>query len=182
MGYDIALKKAWDTLQDSGIKTTNIKFLGDEYGIDHAARSILSLSCNTPAKDYYKIIILHYLANEFKVGDISGDSWTSFKELDGGEIYFSAFRKRAIEPILRKYGDKPEAMLERAEFMNGEKIKTGNAGLSIKVFPKVKIGIILWAKDDEFSADCNILFNSSISNIFPTEDVTVLAGIIASLI
>ena len=52
----------------------------------------------------------------------------------------------------------------------------------MNAFPKVKAAIVLWEKDDEFDAECNMLFNSSVKKILPTEDVAVLGGLIASRI
>jgi len=182
MGYDIALKKAWDALEGINTEAGYIKFLNNEYEIDYAERNIVSVSSNVPAKDYYKLLILHYLANENRVIKASDNNWISFKELDGGETYFPAFKNRAIEPILKKYGDNPVGIYERAGFFDAEKIDTGTAGISISAFPKIKIAVILWAKDDEFSADCNMLFNPEIEDILPTEDVAVLGGITAFLL
>ncbi len=159
MGYKIALEKSWEVLQESGKKS--VRFLNDEYEVDFSKKSVLSLSCNVEAKEYYKILILHYLANEHKVLNIDNDKWISFKELEGGKEYFSAFRKRAIELILRKYSD-------------------SSKDICIQVFPKIKVQVKVWAKDEEFDADCNMLFNESIKAILPTEDVAVLGGIIAS--
>jgi len=181
MGYEASLEKAWDVFKDTSGRE-NLRFLSDEYEVDFSRKTILSLSCNVEAKDYYKILILHYLANEGKVSGIEKDRWISFKEMEGGKEYFSAFHKRAISPITRKYGDNPAAMLDRAKMLGAKKIDEGNTAVSIVVFPKIKVGIILWAKDEEFSADCNILFNESIKKILPTEDVAVLGGIVGSLI
>jgi len=180
MGYQDAVEKAWSDLGKIEKQKACIKFLNDEYEVDFDKKKILSASCNIEAKDYYKILILHYLANEDKVSNIEGDDWKSFKEMEGGQVYFSAFRKRSIEPILRKYGESPLSIFERAKSFDAEKINTGSAGVSIRVFPKVKIGIILWARDEEFEPDCNVVFNRSIDRIFPTEDIAVLGGILAS--
>jgi hypothetical protein len=182
MGYEIALKKAWGAVQGIDIKQEYIKFLNSEYEIDYAEKNIISMSGNAPAKDYYKLLILHYIANENRVLDISNDKWMSFKEMDGGEAYFPAFKKRAIEPILKKYGDNPSGIFERCKYFNAEKIDTGTAAISISAFPKIKIAVILWAKDDEFSAECNMLFNADAREILPTEDIAVLGGITASLL
>jgi len=182
MGYETALKKAWDAVQAVDAEQGYLKFLNNEYRIDYAEKNIISISGNVPAKDYYKLLILHYLAGRNKVSDKISDSWISFRELDGGEAYFPAFKKRAIGPILKKYGDNPSAIYERAGHFSAERIDTGTAAISISAFPKIKIAIILWAKDDEFSADCNMLFNPEIKRIFPTEDAAVLGGIIASLL
>jgi len=182
MGYEAALKKAWDAVQDAGVSEQYLKFLNDEYEIDYAEKNIISMSCNIPAKDFYKLLMLHYIANENRVLRIRRDEWISFKDLDGGEAYFPAFKKRAIDPILRKYGDNPSNIFERARFLNADKIDTGTAGISINAFPKIKVAVILWAKDDEFPADCNMLFNPEIKDIFPTEDAAVLGGIAAALL
>lgn len=182
MGYEASLKKAWDALKETEENKSYVKFLSDEYEVNLSQKTISSRSCNIEPKDYYKILILHYLANEGRVPDIERDAWISFKEMEGGEAYFPAFHKRAIEPIIRKYGDNPDAIFERIHSLNAEKINTGNAAISIRAFPKVKVGIVLWAKDEEFASDCNMLFNRGVKKIFPTEDVAVLGGIVASLI
>jgi len=182
MGYETALNKAWDALEKSGVKERYVRFLNDEYEISYSDRNIISMSCNVPAKDYYKLLILHYIANQDKTVSADSDKWISFKELEGGEPYFSAFRKKAIDPILKKYGDNPSAIIERGKSFNAEKIGTGTAAISISAFPKIKIAIILWAKDDEFSAECNMLFNPESRLILSTEDMAVLGGITASLL
>ncbi len=180
MGYKQALDKSWSALKRSG--KNSVKFLNDEYEVDFSAKKIFSLTRNIEAKDYYKILILHYLANESNLPTIEKDRWISFKELEGGEIYFPAFRKRSIEPILRKYSDNPSGLYEKVDTFCGEKLDTGNAAISIRAFEKVKVGIVLWAKDEEFSADCNMLFNEGVRGLLPTEDVAVLGGIVASLV
>ncbi|MFH1578037.1 MAG: DUF3786 domain-containing protein [Candidatus Omnitrophota bacterium] len=183
MGYQDSLRKAWDTLspsrKDSGCR---IKFLNNEYEVNLAKKTIISLSNAVKVKDYYKILILHYLASEEKVGQIQRGDWVSFKQMEAGEIYFPAFYKRAIEPILKKYGDNPPLIFKRINSFGATKIDMGTAALSIPVFPKVNIGIVLWEGDDQFDAGCNILFNHNTKIIFPTEDVAVLGGIVASLI
>ena len=85
MGYDIALKEAWKALDGKSTEKRCVKFISDEYEVDLSKKTIFSLSCNIEAKDYYKILILHYLANEDKVASIEGDAWISFKEMDGGK-------------------------------------------------------------------------------------------------
>ncbi|MFH1478149.1 MAG: DUF3786 domain-containing protein [Candidatus Omnitrophota bacterium] len=179
MGYEVSLKNAWEALGDRE-GNLSVSFLNNEYEVDFSTRTVMSLSCNIEAKDYYKILILHYLAKEDRVSDIGRDDWMSFKEMDGGSVYFTAFRKRAIDPIIRKYGDNPEALYNRMSLFKAQKMATGSSSISIEVFSKIKVGIVLWEKDEEFGADCNMLFNRSARLIFPTEDIAVLGGIIAS--
>ncbi|MFC1624493.1 DUF3786 domain-containing protein, partial [Candidatus Omnitrophota bacterium] len=140
MGYEQSLVKAWDALEETKKEKDYVRFLNDKYEIDFSQNSIVSASCNIEAKIHYKILILHYLANETKIIDTQGEDWISFKEMEGGDVYFPAFRKGAIEPILRKYGDNPSAIFERIHFLNAEKMDTGSASISIRVFPKVRVG------------------------------------------
>ena len=182
MGYELSLNNAWAEFGGLKPDTKQITFLNERYEINLNLKSITSTTNDVELKDYYKILVLHYIINESKVSQIDGEEWISFKEMDGGAIYFPAFRKRAIEPILNKYGDDPAVIYERAGFLNAEKISMGNVGLAVNAFPKVKAAIVLWEKDDEFDAECNMLFNSSVKKILPTEDVAVLGGLIASRI
>ena len=50
----------------------------------------------------------------------------------------------------------------------------------LEVFAGVPVLVKLWKADEEFNADANIYFDSSIKEIFCIEDIVVLAGIIAA--
>lgn len=180
MGYEIAKNKAWDDI----IKLTServfaVKFLADEYTVDLNTKKVLSLSCNIPAKDFTAVIILHYLARKLESLPKLTGLWLSFKELSGVEGYYPAFRKRVIEPILKKYGTKPEGILESLGRLPGKKIDKGDVGIALEVFEGAPCLITLWRPDDEFGPEANILFDKSITQIFCIEDIVVLAGIIA---
>ena len=64
------------------------------YTIDLDKRTILSDSCNVPAKEYVAIILLHYLARKTLLKGLPPPTgeWIDFKELDGGEGYYPAFK------------------------------------------------------------------------------------------
>ena len=183
MGYEIALNKAWEEL--AKLKPGNVlsvKLLGDEYSVDFGQKKVLSLSCNAPAKDFTAILVLHFLAKKLKgLPSLTGE-WLSFKELSGIEGYYPAFRKRSIEPIIRKYGNHPDALLAVLERMPGKRIDQGDVGIVLEAFEGVPVLVELWRGDDEFGPEANILFDKSITGIFCTEDIVVLAGFVAGLL
>jgi hypothetical protein len=180
MGYDIAIQKAWDDLlavKPGG--SISVKFLADEYDVDVAARKVLSLSCNVPAKDYTAILLLHYLIKKLKGLPVLSGEWVDFKELSAIEGYQSAFRKRVIERIIRKYGTNPEALLTVLERFPGKRVDQGDIGIVLEVCAGVPVLIELWRPDEEFGPEANILFDKNVKEIFCIEDIVVLAEFVA---
>ena len=181
MSYAAALDKSWKELE--GLKAGDsflVKFLADEYSVDCKARKVISLSCNICAKDHAAILVLHYLASKIKGLPAPSKEWLSFKELAGGEQYYPAFRKRAIEPIIRKYGNNPAGIFSVEGRLPAKRAEGADAAVVLEVFEGVPVLVKLWAGDDEFGPEANMLFDKSISVIFCTEDVAVLGGFIAA--
>ncbi|MBI5145165.1 MAG: DUF3786 domain-containing protein [Candidatus Omnitrophica bacterium] len=180
MGYETALHKAWQDLAELNLdQNTNVKFLADEYTIDLENKRVMSLAGNAAAKDFIAILILHYLKVKLNGLPLLTSEWLDFKELSGVEGYLAAFRKRAIEPIIRKYGQGPEGILEVLERFPAKRVEFGDIGIVLEAFEGVPVLITLWRKDEEFGPEANMLFDKSIIQIFSVEDVVVLAGMVA---
>jgi len=180
MGYEAALDKSWEVLaHDSKAGIYTVKFLGDEYDIDLKDRKVISCASNLAAKDFTQILILHYLAKKINGLAELTRQWVSFKELSKVEGYGAAFRKRALEPIIHKYGANPENLLTALERLPGKKAQTADLSIVVEAFQGVPVLIELWAGDEEFGPEVNMLFDKSITDIFCTEDIAVLAGLVA---
>jgi len=181
MGYDKALEQAWEGAPRE-IKNNrfSIRLLSDTYDIDIDKKTIISRSCNAPAKEHISIIILHYLARKSKLKtlpDPSGE-WIDFKDLEGGEGYYPAFRKRTIDRLVKKFGSSPELLIKAVERIPHKKTGQGDAGIIVEALEGVGVSISVWGPDDEFGPSANILFDRTISDIFCTEDIVVLTEII----
>ena len=165
MSYQQALEKAWSDISNlTKEKRFSIRFLNDTYDVDTQNKTVLSNSCNIPAKEYTSIIILHYLAKKFKLGNLPEPSgqWIDFRQLEGGEGYYPAFKKRTIDKILKKYGSSPK-----------------DISMVVQALEFVPMLITASKADEEFGPDANILFDKTISTIFCTEDIVVLTEIVA---
>lgn len=166
MSYQEALKKAWDDLTavSHNGETCAVKLLSDAYTVDLKNKTVLSDSCNIPAKEYISIIILHYLAKKLKLGSLPQPcgEWIDFRQLEGGEGYYPAFRKRTIDKILKKYGSSGKDM-----------------SMVVQVLESVPMLITTSKADEEFGPAANILFDRTISAMFCTEDIVVLTEIVA---
>jgi len=128
-----------------------------------------------PLRD--KILILHYFTRA-KGTPLTGKLIT-YKELQEGINYYPTFFKRAIEPIINSFKDKPEKLLGIAAALGGRKAEYGDIAVTLGAFAQVPLTTVLWRGDKEFPAEGNILFDSTIGDYLPTEDVTILCEIIA---
>jgi hypothetical protein len=59
--------------------------------------------------------------------------------------------------------------------MGGDKANYGDTAVTVNVFPRVPLTLVLWRGDDEFGPEGNILFDSTISDYLPVEDIIVVS-------
>ena len=123
-----------------------------------------------------QVLILHYLMAP-KMPLPTGQ-WISYREIPGASFYFSAFVKRAVEPLKKVFGQNPSGFTSSAEKLHGIKIDSGDAGFEFKILPNVILQLIIWSGDEEFPAEANILFDKTIGEALSPEDVAWLAGMI----
>jgi hypothetical protein len=124
-----------------------------------------------------KVVILHYL-NTANGAEVRDDPIT-FREVPSGEFYYSAFVKRAENPLLSVFGHNPDLLLKTAPLIGGDPIQgQGDAAVKFLPLPKVPVSIILWGGDEEFDPSAQILFDRSIQHYLPTEDIAWLSGMI----
>ena len=154
-------------------------FVNDSYTIDSEKKLVLSLSCNTPARQYTAILVLHYLIRKLEGIPALTGKWISFKELAGGQGYYPTFKKRVITPIVKKYGAEPETILKGGGGLKVKKAELADVSVVLEAFVGVPVLITFWRGDDEFAPEANVLFDKSITGIFCTEDIVVLSETIA---
>ena len=124
-----------------------------------------------------KLLILHYLINA-DGSPISGNKLT-YKEIPGGVTYFPTFHKRTIKPLVENFGQQTQRILDAAAKLGGRPAEYGDAAVNIDAFKKVPLTFVLWQGDEEFAAEGNILFDSSICGYLSSEDITVLCEIVS---
>ena len=182
MSYVRALEKAWEDLTGlSDRKRLSVKMLSEIYDIDLERHLATASSSGAPAKDHVTVILLHYLARKLAMkGELPAPcgEWIDFRELEGGEAYYPAFRKRTIDRVVKKYGSRPRELVRVAQSMPAKVEAMEDAAVAVYPFAEVGILIKISAADEEFGPDANILFDREIPAIFCTEDIVVLTEII----
>lgn len=124
-----------------------------------------------------QILILHYLLQA--KGTPLSKEMIGYKHLPGGSVYFPTFSKRAIKPVVDRFGKEPSRLLGAAAALGGREAEYGDVAVTIDAFTRVPITFVLWRGDEEFPADGNILFDSTVSDYLTTDDINTICGIIA---
>jgi len=132
--------------------------------------SLMGREEKVPMRD--KILILHYLT--MAKGTPLSNKVITYKELPEGVTYFPTFYQRAIKSLVNYFGNEPHRLLDVAGKLDGHKADYGDVAVTINAFSRVPITLVLWKGDEEFAPEGNIMFDSTISDYLPTEDIIVL--------
>ncbi len=123
-----------------------------------------------------QVLILHYLMGAGTPAP-SGQ-WIAYREIPGAAFYNSAFVKRAIDPLKKSFGGRPERLSAVAPQIGGRPIEAGDVGFEFLPLPKVPLQMVLYAGDDEFPPEGGILFDRSVDGYLSPEDAAWLAGMV----
>ena len=154
-----------------------LKLLGDPIAVDVRTKTIKHCRDSSDVSRYLQVLVLHYLAG---VGRSQlTERLISFRELEGGAMYYPAFKTRAITPLVKEFGYKPELLRSVAQSIGGEPLTIGSVGFRFWFFEKLPVSVTLWLGDIEVSASANILFDASAPKMLSTEDLTVVGGVLS---
>ena len=121
-----------------------------------------------------QVLLLHYLITA--TGGPLEERWITFREVPSGPFYYPSFVKRAIVPLVKCFGQKPE-LLEKVAGAVGQIVELpGDKALKVSALSRVPVVLSLWKGDDEFPPEGNVYFDASVASYLPTEDIAYLAG------
>jgi hypothetical protein len=127
-----------------------------------------------------QVLMLHYLYGSYASnGAALTGEWISFQDVPDGRFYMDAFIRRAKEPLIKVFGQKPKQMVDLTlKIYDASSFNYGDYSVMVKALPLVPMALIIWEGDDEFPPDGNILFDRNIPNILSAEDIAWLAGMV----
>jgi hypothetical protein len=156
-------------------KIIAIDYLRKEHRVSLPDAEVANVETNEKLLPRERLLVLHYLLTA-KGTSLTGRSIT-FKEIPEGIVYFPTFTKRALKPLIDNFGKAPEKLIEAVARLGGRKAEYGDASAVINAFPHVPLTFVVWGGDEEFSAAASILFDSSITDCLPVEDIIVLSEV-----
>jgi len=154
-----------------------LSFLGRTLLVSHPSGAILT-EAGEEVPLWEKIIALHYLIHA--QGAPPAGNLITYNDIPDGRLYYPNFVKRTSEILLQAYGQNPAALVQAALKLGGiERPGLGDYAVVIPALPRVAYVFVIWKGDEEFPPALNVVFDRSISDYLPAEDITVLANMIA---
>ncbi len=177
---EIAKKSGSQKVENNGTVCIVLSFLDDTIVISYPDISISYHEKDDDVPLWLKILTLHYLIHAKGIPP-SGDQIT-FKQLEGGLGYYPAFQRRTTIPLLDVFDGNIEELMKCGSLVGGGEASYGDNALTFQAFPMVAVTFVFWKGDDEFQPEGNVIFDSTISDYFTTEDIAVLCNMIAVMI
>ncbi len=89
------------------------------------------------------------------------DRWMGFRELPDGLFYAQAFQGYTGAALVRDLNGDVAAFKQASEKLQGVALAIGDAGYVFQVLPRLKLAVVMWAGDDEFPAQAQVLFQET---------------------
>ena len=152
-----------------------VNLLGVEYAISHPEYSIAP-ACPLPMQTF----LLRYLL-EGKKTPWNG-TWKTFREMPWGELYIKPYTGRVLTRAAFTFGTRLEAFKAACEKMGATALAHGDAGYQLNFLGDYSMQVMVWAGDDEFPPNAQILYSDNFESGFAPEDRVVAGDILISVI
>lgn len=157
--------------RDGGWVVT-VPCLGTTYRIDLPG-GVVSRDDGATVGVFAEILILHALL--LHTGTPPQGVWIAFRDIPDGLLYGSVYEKRTAARLVRALSGAGDRVTRAAGRLGGRSAALGgDASAIVEPFCGVPVGIVFWEHDDRFPAAVTFLYDRTITDIFPAEDIVVL--------
>ena len=154
-----------------------LPFPGDTIVVTHPGVSVSFAEEGREVPAWLRILALHYLVNARGI-PFRGER-IGFMQLEGGMGYHPAFLRRAIDPLLRAFGNDMEGFIRAGIAAGGNRDGAAEHAVAFRAFPMAEVVFILREGDGELPPSGTAVFDASIAEYLSTEDVAVLCTMLA---
>lgn len=159
-----------------------LKFLNAVYSINVVSERIKQVlpSFSRDLGEEFQILLIRYLVSNYN-GPMDGKE-VSEKDFPGGTTFFQGPHSLHVEPIIKLYGNNPNAFEKRALDLGAVPAAYGDKAMRFYAFPLIPVTYVLWREDEEFPASVTLLFDSSISRWFELDMIFTLVLVLTEKI
>ncbi|HBC88344.1 MAG TPA: hypothetical protein DCZ94_15445 [Lentisphaeria bacterium] len=160
--------------------TILIRAFGADYTVDLKSFDVRNKKAGQPVRPDLKIIILHYLLFDNKFSETG--KFITFRDLPGGQFYLEPYKSRSVNILSSVIKDDVARLKKNLGRLDWKDKTPGDIGAEIHVIGKIKVNLIYYKSDEEMPATADFVYDSSIKNVFSTEDVVVMASLICRML
>lgn len=154
--------------------------LGRTFSITHPDYSIRALDGGAVPPLATQTFLLRYLLESREVH--WGGQWKTFREMPWGEMYIQPYTGRVLTRAAFTFGTRVEAFKAACEKMGAEKVNHGDAGFRFRLIGGYEMQLLVWAGDEEFPPNAQVLYSDNFADGFAPEDRVVAGDILISTI
>lgn len=123
-----------------------------------------------------QILIIRFLL-EGRMTEPTG-RFIAYREMPWGAVYDKNFEGRCIKRLAYGFGSRLDAFARAAARLGGVPGPKGDASADLPFLPDIRVRVALWAGDDEFPPNSQILFSGNVPDAFSTEDAAVIGDVL----
>ena len=150
-----------------------VKLLGKTYSVFHPSADIVPAAA-LPVQTF----LLRYLL-ESRVVAWEGQ-WKTFREMPWGEMYIKPYTGRVLTRAAFSLGTRVEAFRSACQKLGALPLTHGDAGFELEFIGDYRMRILVWAGDEEFPPNAQVIYTDNFAEGFAAEDRVVAGDILIS--
>ena len=126
----------------------------------------------------WRLVVLNYLwrADDTPVSR----RLISYRELENGQVFYPAFARESIQPLVKKFSQAPPDNIRQAFRELSAGLRDGADVCGVFDFlPRFPVTVKIWLEDEEIGGSANILFDATANHYLHTEDVAVAGNLVS---
>jgi hypothetical protein len=152
--------------------TWRLPVLSDRFQVDLSARKITA-SAGREVGPQWRILALHYLGIALRPERLAPE--VTFADLPTARSYAQVYHRRTSARLCATAGRDAATLRAAAAGLGGRMVDGGDAAFQFDVFPRLSLGLVWHAGDEEFPSSATLLLPANVESYFGSEDVVVLA-------
>ncbi len=90
-------------------------------------------------------------------------------DLKARQIYLQGSHVLPLDQVAARFARDVDGFLRQAARFGGEPRVYGDAGAELRPLPRLPVTLVLWREDDEFPANCDLLFDATCEEHVPAD-------------
>ena len=155
-----------------------VNLLGREYAISHPECVIRAVDGGKLPPLPVQTFLLRYLLESKDVTWCG--TWKTFREMPWGEMYIKPYTGRVLTRAAFTFGTRVEKFRAACEKLGATALPNGDAGFEFTLIGDYRMRILVWAGDEEFPPNTQVLYTDNFVDAFAAEDRVVAGDILIS--